>query len=769
MRPHADPAHLGIMVDMLTHTTGNQIYQSIVDHATEAILLLDAQSRIFDVNHRTMEMLRYSRDDLKGKHLLDLVAEEFRKECEKLLINDSPTERSFTKISFRCGTGEFITTEIHLSHLNGSAVVFCRDIGRRKILEEELRNLASAVRAAADAIFITDTQGMIYFVNPSFEHLTGYSPEEILGRTPRILKSGLVSHEVYELLWRTVLSGQDWRGELTNRRKNGEIYEADVTITPIKGENNQVVSFLSVQRDITHRKRLERQLEEYTESLERRVRARTEALSKLHEISELIHSVMSLDKVLQVILVAVTAGDGFRFNRAFLLLVNEEEKTISGKMAIGPSTPEEAGRIWNEMRYLPKHGNLAETLESYLVSSDKTNLDVNRTARQLTVSLDDDSSILVRALREQQGFNVVKGHAEVFSNAVISRYPGSGESLQMRHEPAELCDVAVSRHLNTDSFAVVPLLWRQGPVGCLIVDNLINREPITDADLWILELFAEQAALAIVHTRLIARLERDKYRMQIAYRDLEESQAKLVEAQTMAGLGRMAATVAHEVRTPIVAIGGFAKRLSQDIRNRHSRRILDIIRSEALRLEETLDTILFYVKPALPKKKPGNLNELIETLCLYFAQETSEQNIDINLELEETLPAIPFDDRQIRQVILNVIQNAVHAMEDGGTLTIRTSQENEWILLEIRDTGSGIPEEDLSNVFKEFFTTKNKGTGLGLHVSSRIVENHGGRIVVKSTCGVGTNVYIHLPITAEVPDGGQVGTGEELGVVDGRR
>ncbi|HPO10535.1 MAG TPA: ATP-binding protein, partial [bacterium] len=299
-----------------------------------------------------------------------------------------------------------------------------------------------------------------------------------------------------------------------------------------------------------------------------------------------------------------------------------------------------------------------------------------------------------------------------------------------------------------------------------IVDNLINREAIADASLWVLELFAEQAALAIINARMVARLERDKYRIQSAYRDLKDSKDKLVEAQTMAALGRMAATVAHEIRTPIVAIGGFAKRLSHDIRDRHAQRMLDIIRSEALRLEETLDMVLFYVKPSQPQRKECNVNELLETLSLYFAQEASEMHIEMVFQLDPNLPQVPLDDRQIRQVILNVIQNSIHAMQDGGILTIHTHPEGDWVVLEIIDTGCGIPEENIPSIFKEFFTTKNKGTGLGLHVSHQIVKNHGGKIEVESQMNQGTTVRIRLPLHPGPPG---FEDGDDLGIVDERR
>ena len=135
-------------------------------------------------------------------------------------------------------------------------------------------------------------------------------------------------------------------------------------------------------------------------------------------------------------------------------------------------------------------------------------------------------------------------------------------------------------------------------------------------------------------------------------------------------------------------------------------------------------------------------------------------------ELDPNLPQVPLDDRQIRQVILNVIQNSIHAMQDGGTLTIRTRLEGDQVVVEVRDTGCGIPEEILPLIFKEFFTTKNKGTGLGLHVSYQIVKNHGGKIEVESRVNQGTTVRIRLPLH---PGSHPVEGGDKLGVVDERR
>ena len=139
--------------------------------------------------------------------------------------------------------------------------VYCKERQRQKA-EDTLRKLSRAVEQSADLVIITDRTGVIEYINPAFEALTGYSPQEVIGQTPRILKSGQQTSELYEEQWRTILSGNVFRGTMINRKKNGDVFVAEKTVTPLRDNDGKVTHFISNDRDITERRRLEIQLQQ---------------------------------------------------------------------------------------------------------------------------------------------------------------------------------------------------------------------------------------------------------------------------------------------------------------------------------------------------------------------------------------------------------------------------------------------------------------------------------------------------------------------------
>ncbi len=155
-----------------------------------------------------------------------------------------------------------------------------RDITQRKQAEEALKKLSSAVEQTADDVIITDKEGLIEYVNPAFAQSTGYTEAEVLGQTPRILKSGEHGQQFYKKLWQTILAGEVFRTEFVNKKKNGELYYEERTITPIRDPQGNITHFVAVGGDITERKRAEQLLEEYSHTLEQKVEERTYELSQ---------------------------------------------------------------------------------------------------------------------------------------------------------------------------------------------------------------------------------------------------------------------------------------------------------------------------------------------------------------------------------------------------------------------------------------------------------------------------------------------------------
>lgn len=233
------------------------------------------------------------------------------------------------------------------------------------------------------------------------------------------------------------------------------------------------------------------------------------------------------------------------------------------------------------------------------------------------------------------------------------------------------------------------------------------------------------------------------------FRDLrvrKHLEAEVLQAGQLAALGRMAAHISHEIKNPLMLIGGFARQvlkgLDQDPEK--SREKLQIIVDEIGRLEDFLAEVGSYAKLSEPRKQPGDLNALIQEVCDRLAPVLQESGITLSLKLAPDLPQMRFDPVYLRQVFLNVAKNAVEAMPDGGDLTITSGLKEGRLLVQIADTGGGIPPEHLDKIFQPFFSTKPKGTGLGLAISRKITEAHQGEITIDSETGRGTRVNIFL-------------------------
>ena len=199
-------------------------------------------------------------------------------------------------------------------------------------------------------------------------------------------------------------------------------------------------------------------------------------------------------------------------------------------------------------------------------------------------------------------------------------------------------------------------------------------------------------------------------------------------------LEKMAPVLAHEIRNPLGSIKGAA--------------LLDVISQEVNRLDRVVSEFLDYARPSSSDLRPRQINAVIEKALALIEANSLSTGIDIQWELHPHLPLVPMDQEQIHRVILNIAINAIEAMPEGGTLTVRTSRiegaTGDAVGITIRDTGKGMRRDTLKQIFTPFFTTKERGVGLGLAVCERIIRSHGGRIRVKSIPGKGTIFHIRL-------------------------
>lgn len=233
-----------------------------------------------------------------------------------------------------------------------------------------------------------------------------------------------------------------------------------------------------------------------------------------------------------------------------------------------------------------------------------------------------------------------------------------------------------------------------------------------------------------------------------AFNQMLDRLDKAVEEQErmgrLASTGELAATLAHEIKNPLNAIGGAADYIGKNMRGSLAKEFVFIINSEVARINKLTSTLLSFSKTASTNPEPNQLNSVAQDAVTLLSQDSPDFQVTVEEELSPDLPLLNFDYNQIKQVIINLLLNAYDAVSDNGTITIRTWYKDNRAYLAVEDNGSGISPETLPHIFNPFFTTKTRGTGLGLAISKRIAKEHGGDLTVSSTPGSGSTFTLEL-------------------------
>ena len=248
---------------------------------------------------------------------------------------------------------------------------------------------------------------------------------------------------------------------------------------------------------------------------------------------------------------------------------------------------------------------------------------------------------------------------------------------------------------------------------------------------------------------------RDQIRMKA---ELEKTQLQLLQSEKMASLGKLAAGVAHQLNNPLGGITLFAKLILEEYNLEDgAKEDLNRILKDADRCRDTVRELLEFTRQTRHLMRPNDVNRALTRTLFLLESQTLFQNIEIVKDLDASLPPVYGDIQQLNHLFMNIILNAAQAMEGKGKLTIKSRllSDMDRVVIEISDTGPGIPEDILPHIFEPFFTTKEegKGTGLGLSLAYRIVENHGGRIHAESKPDQGTKFLIELPLAAKDLEG----------------
>jgi len=303
-------------------------------------------------------------------------------------------------------------------------------------------------------------------------------------------------------------------------------------------------------------------------------------------------------------------------------------------------------------------------------------------------------------------------------------------------------EIDVLTAVTTRSLLAVPLIAKDRIIGVVEVINKVDGAFNTH-DRELLEALASSAAIAIDNARLYQELI-DQIQI------LQATQVKLIHSEKMGALGRLIASISHEINNPLQSIQGcltLAKEeLESPVRPEKIARYLDIAEGEIERIATIVRRVRDFYRPSGQERAPTDIHQTLESVLELSGKELQHSYVDVERIWDPAIPQIVANHDHLKQVFLNLVINAIDAMPNGGHLSIRTILDHENIIIEFVDTGIGMPPEIQARLFEPFFTTKAHGSGLGLSISYGIIQEHNGQILVQSEVGRGTTFTIILPI-----------------------
>ncbi|HSH03450.1 MAG TPA: PAS domain S-box protein [Anaerolineae bacterium] len=365
--------------------------------------------------------------------------------------------------------------------------------------------------------------------------------------------------------------------------------------------------------------------------------------------------------------------------------------------------------------------------------------------------------VLGESADELVGYRVTADHG-VAGWVVRHKQPVAVPNPQ--NDPRFFSDVDDMTGLTTQNLAAIPFIHRQEVLGVIEVINGKNGH-FTQHDLELLQNLVRSASAAIANARLYSAEQKARKIAEWQHRRLQESQAQLVQAEKLAAVGRLTASVAHEVNNPLQSIQGFLalsmemvtdisdKELSDDLHEN-----LSLIYEEMQRVTHIVQNMRNFSRITSNEWTPIEIHSILNNVLQLTTQQTQKQNITVHAHWETDSLIIQGNSNNLKQVFLNLILNAIDAMPQGGDLFLQTTRahfvgsENQFNVAKIiiKDTGIGIHPDNLDKLFEPFFTTKEKGSGLGLSVTHTIIHAHNGQISATSEVNKGTTFTILLPL-----------------------
>ncbi len=733
----------------------SEMFQSIAELGNDGILVFDKNHRIEFANKMATEITGYSNKELLKMSVLSLLGKPDQAFVKDLFVHpERYGEKTCTEVQLLASNGEVKEAEICIALAKTplgarKGYAYLRDITESKRMERRIGEATQQFEKIAemgdDGIVVFDQAFKIVFANQMASEITGIPKEDLIGRN----FFTVIGKEDKEFLEGTVTRGvgvgEKLCTEMTILTPQNHVKDAEVCIALAKSDTGEVKTYAYI-RDITERKKFERDLRDSEEKL----RNLFERVRHGLFISSKEGKFLDCNQALLDMLEYTTKEEFLKINIAQDLYVNPEDRnTLKERI-------ERDGHVedW-EVEFKKKNGDkITVLLTGYPIKNEKgevvgyqgINLDISE-RKQIENELREANEFFKNLIESSVDGIIaadMKGNIFIFNKGAEALTGYTAEEVIGKLHITKIYPEGVAKEIMKKLRSP-----EYGGVGKFIPTqlNVVNRSGeeihVQLSAALIYDGKGQQVASVGIFTDLRSRIMMEK--------KLQETHLQLVSSEKMASLGKLAAGIAHEINNPLGGILIYSSLMIEDLPEEDSRRgDLARIVQEAGRCKEIVKSLLEFARQTEPKMESTDINRAINDGLFFLVNQALFHNIRIVKNLDSFLPFVRGNASQLKQVFMNIVVNAAEAMHGNGVLTITTSPapDRKAIFVEFTDTGEGIPEENLTRIFDPFFTTKDvgKGTGLGLATSYGIVEDHGGKIGVKSKVGEGTTFTIELPI-----------------------
>ncbi|MBY6037360.1 PAS domain S-box protein [Fictibacillus nanhaiensis] len=697
----------------------------------EDIIMTESEGELFD-------LFGLKPEDVLQKRLEDIFPKEMaafkRKVYERALNGESLTyEAELNGIPFLAAIGPIykdgIVTEVY---------GFCVDLSERIQMERQLAESEQRFRSLMDhnidALFSVDLEGKFTTVNKACTEMTGYSETELLNMTflPIIIpERKSIALEQFQ----DALKGNSKIIETRITRKTGEIRQITFTITPII-VLNKVLGVFGIAKDVTEKREAEKELRETKELLESVIYHSSDAISVVH-FSDY----------------SVKVNPAFEFIYGWS---QDELNNLTSHML--PIVPEDKIAESERLTNIVKHGGYVKGIETIRVNKNGKRLNVSLSLSPIygengdvvalsAISRDiTDKKLKENALKEsEEKYRIIAENTTDLIGVVDLegnvKYASPSNRLLLGFDPSLYDGKKIQAFFHSDD----------RPKVRMAINEMIKTMKPVKFEVRCKHAHGHWVTLEANATPIVNLLDKSGSFVVVA-RDLTErkkTEEMLRKSDKLSVLGQLAAGVAHEIRNPLTSIRGFLQLLQSKASENED--YYQIMLSEIDRINSIVGEFMLLAKPQAMNFMKTDLKQLLKHVISILETQAILTNVQIYFECDPDLPEIWCVDNQIKQVFVNMLKNAIEAMPAGGSVHIHLKKQENYVIASFIDHGCGIPEERLATLGEPFYTTKEKGTGLGLMICYKIVENHHGKIKIESKIDDGSTFSIMLPIHKNKP------------------